>query len=670
MPSFGFSDAVLVLTYAAVLIVPGLTVCLAAGLRRWTCAAVSPAVTYGLTALAGQVSTFLNLDFVPITLLGTTVLTTVLVIAFRIAFARFDKRRSSLQSSKCETDDNSSTSIRRSLTITTGILAGALLSAGTVLMAMGRIDAIAQRWDAVFHSSATAFILNTNDADPGALKAVVGYDSAFYPNLYHSLGAVVGHLTGASVPALLGAQLMLVCGVAGLGLAGLVYSQTRSVALAALSPFLLAMFSGFSYDILLWGPVWAFAAGIALIPGFLLLFTDSLEHRTVPIIFVTGVAAVGVLGTHVAAALTAALFLAAFLCYRWWKNRQLILRDLTIGAAALGTACAVGFVYVRGSFASTSSVYEVPWDWPPVASPGAALGNLLTLSQDAPYPQYWLVGLLIVGAFGIKRIRAMWWWFTVTGIFALLYVGAASYNTPLTEALTLPWWNDRYRLAAIVNLGLVPLAAHGLVILGERLVALTKTRVPHLRRLPDRQALAVSLALFLLALGVLSNGFYGPRNADHLASGFSPSPAVTVDEVAAMQVLTDMVGPGEQVMNDPNDGSTWMWPIVGVRPVIGQIVYDYGYENLSVDIRLLLETFRCLDSDSTLRTIVAERNITHVFLGAGYITDRFTRIDGLRGLSEVDSLQLVYDENGIRIYEIDLAPLAAAESTICSSSPT
>lgn len=668
MPSFGLADAGLVLAYALVFIIPGLALGLAAGLRRWTAAAASPVLTYGLTAVTGQVCTLLDVDFGPVAMLGVIVLTTIvaLVLRFGLPFFRKGRERASAETGSTEGDRLEARSSNAAIVV--GILAGALLGAVTVITAMGRIDAINQRWDAVFHSSAIAFTLSQKDADPGALTAVVGYDSVFYPNLYHSLSAIVGHLTGASVPALIGAQLMLVAGVAGLGLAGLVRSQTRRVVLAALSPFLLAMFSGFPYDILLWGPVWAFAAGLALMPGFLLLFKDALEQRTLRVVFVTGIGAAGVLGTHVAIALTAAVFIGAYLTFRWWSRREHIRLDLLVGAGVLVTTCVVAPVYVLGSFVSSSSVYETPWDWPPVATPGAALGSLLSLSQQAPFPQYWLVALMVVGAFAIKRLRSMWWWFAATGSFIVLYVMAAAYNSPMTEALTLPWWNDRYRLAAIVNVGLVVLAAHGLMILGERLVVTVKRISPTKWRLTHRRAMAASLAFLLLALGVLSNSFYQPRNSANLAAGFRPAPTVTAEEQEAMHVLANMVRPGEQVMNDPNDGSTWMWPIAGVQPVLGQIVYAYGYENLSSDIRLLLESFRCLDSDPAVRKVLAERNVTHVFLGVGFVTNDFSRIEGLRNLSTVESLDLVYNQNEIRIYEIDPVPLQTDPVGMCDLS--
>lgn len=92
-----------------------------------------------------------------------------------------------------------------------------------------------------------------------AINDAVG-DAFFYPNALHALTAVVGAISGASIPALLGAQSVLMAGVAGLGLAALVWRYTRRVAFAAVVPILLAMFAAFPTDVLWRGPLLPYAA--------------------------------------------------------------------------------------------------------------------------------------------------------------------------------------------------------------------------------------------------------------------------------------------------------------------------------------------------------------------------------------------------------------------------
>lgn len=118
-----------------------------------------------------------------------------------------------------------------------------------------------------------------------------------------------------------------------------------------------------------------------------------------------------------------------------------------------------------------------------------------------------------------------------------------------------------------------------------------------------------------------------------------------------------MVGPGERVMNDPNDGSAWMWALVDVRPMFAYTVRDITNPLFTADNSLLLRSFRCLDSDPTVREAIQRNNITHVFLGPGFIANHFNRVEGLENIRGSDSLTLVYDQNDIEIYEINFSPL-------------
>jgi len=168
---------------------------------------------------------------------------------------------------------------------------------------------------------------------------------------------------------------------------------------------------------------------------------------------------------------------------------------------------------------------------------------------------------------------------------------------------------------------------------------------------------AVIIAM-MLAIGVLSEGFYARTNADRMAQAFGDGPTVSSAEQEAMQALAEMTRPDGRVMNDPNDGSPWMWALVDVQPMFGHVVNPPATPGLSDERQLLLSSFSCLDSDSAVRDIVEKYEISCVFLGAGYVRPYFTRMPGLQGLNYVDSLREAYsDDHGNRIYRIELVPL-------------
>jgi hypothetical protein len=174
----------------------------------------------------------------------------------------------------------------------------------------------------------------------------------------------------------------------------------------------------------------------------------------------------------------------------------------------------------------------------------------------------------------------------------------------------------------------------------------------------------VAAAVVLSLVGVLSAGFYSPANSDRMSVKYGDGPTVSSAERDAMAALATMVGPDERVMNDPGDGSAWMYALEGVRPVYGHAVNHAAGVGLGSDQLLLLSSFRCLDAKASVRDLVEEYNISHVFVGQGYVRPKFTRAPGLRTLGASPSLNLVYDEDGIRIYEIEMASPNAASSRL------
>jgi len=385
---------------------------------------------------------------------------------------------------------------------------------------------------------------------------------------------------------------------------------------------------------------------------------------------VTAIAAAGLLGLQPATALTAAIFALALMIARWIRRPSRIRGDLVIAGSAGGLTVLLGLTFVGGAFLARGVAADAKINWPVVESPGQAVGDLLLLNHAAAYPLYWLILLLAAGAVGFARLRHLRWFMVGTAVFGVLFVAAAAYERPITESLTLPWWNDRWRFVAIVTLGLAILAGHGVVTLADSAVKLAR-RVPAIRAQSPRTAFGAAVLAVLAVVGVGSSGFYTSYNADRMSAGFAVGGYVSAAERRAMTYLAGVVEPGARVMNDPKDGSVWMYALEGIEPIFGHVV-DPGaaVDALTEDAQVLLRSFTCLDSNKAVRDVIEEYNITHVFLGPGFLREGFGRAKGLLGLTDADSLDLIYNEDAVRIFEVDLAPLsrASANSALCSPS--
>lgn len=668
--------AVLMLVNLLVLALPGLAVTVAAGLPRWTALAAAPLITYGLVALTGPVVSAAGGTWGPGWLAAAAAVLTLLALATRVGLRHLGGPVATGADTGAAADAAAGHAVAGEgdrapqrpawlgrglgdLAMLAGIVAGGVIGARTALLAMGSLDGVNQHWDAIFHANAVRFILDSGDADPAALRAVNDFQNQdfFYPNSYHVLAATVGKLTDVTIPALLNSQFLLLAGVTGLGLAALVRRFGGGVGAAAAVAVLVPAFSAFPNDLLDWGPVLPYATGTALVPALLVVVADQLRDRRPAGFLVLAVGAVGLLGVHPAAAVTVMVFLVLYLGLRWARDRAVVRSDLVVLALSGAFALAVGYRYAIGALGARTSAVV---DWPTVGSPGAMLGILLTLNEGKQYPQAALVVLMVLGLTGWGRLRELRWFLLGGAVFSVLFVMAASYEGRWVALLTGPWWNDRWRLGAVVALPMMVLAGYGVVRVAEGVAAVLTWASRQERVRPVSFAAAVLIAL--IAVGWLTNGFYRTDNAERMSIAYIPTRSVSTAEAAGLRELATLVPVGSRVMNDPYDGSALMYALNDIRPMFGHVIEPGSVSDLGPDQRLLLTRFHCLDTDPQVRSLVDKYDIQYVFLGNDFVVRRLSRAEGLTSLTQLQSLQQVYDRDGVSIFRV-LPPAGGAGTT-------
>ncbi|MGY2084928.1 DUF6541 family protein [Blastococcus sp. SYSU DS0539] len=642
-------DVLVPVVSVLVLVLPGTALALLAGMRLGTAVAVSPVITYGVTTATATAASYLSFSWNPLTLVVVTVLAALLVLGIRLLAGRGLPWRDRVAVERFRRPD------LRDLAVVGGVLGGGLLSAGVLLSGFGRLGAPNQDWDYVFHASAVRLIADSGDIAPEAMARINDWESTtfYYPNTFHALGAVVQDLTGATTFEVLNSQAMIVCLITGLGLAGLLHRLRAPLTVTAVTPLLLAGFSSFPYDVLWRGPLLPYAAGVAVIPAFILLLVVTLSVRRPAVVLLFALGAAGLLGLHPSSALSAALFLLVHLVARWWQRIRLLPRDFVLLASAGVAALVIAAPAVIGAIFTGTEGADV--DWPAVEGTGQAVGDLLLLNHQAQAPQYWLAALLVVGLFTAFRARYMWPWLGGAGIGFLLFVMAASSDSELVASLTRPWWNDRWRFAALAVLGFAPLAAHGLRTLAVAVEGvLRRWAGARADRVPARWSVLALALVGLLGVIVASNGLYAPRNSERIARNHQDDRMLDQAEIEAMEWLADNSS-GGTVMNDANDGSAYLRAVTGMRPLFGHIVEPRMVPRMGPTQRLLLGHFNCLDADPDVRAAIEELDIRYVFLGSGFIRPEYTRVAGLEGVEASPSLDLVHRGPGVQVYEIDLA---------------
>lgn len=653
---------------------PGLAVGAAIRLRSWTLVAAAPALTFGVVAAGSLVIGHLGIRWNLLSFAAwTVVLAGVLLVASNL-LERRSRRAAEPPADETAAPAESvepagsaepaesvepaqqpaaargpAVTVRDHLLVALGVIVGIATGVVTYMRGIGGLSVINQDWDAPFHANAIRWIAEHGNPLPSALApaASSGLDVAdgvfFYPNRYHSLLALVFDKGGLAMPELLnlGALAIIICwplGIAALGLAWRMPPIGVAVA-AAVSTW----FTAFPYDSLWRGPLWPFVAGVALVPATLALARYLVEPRGLAGPVGVALALGGLVGLHTSLAFVvfgyAAMLLLALLLrlepVRWRTTLPAIL-----ATGALTLAVVVPLVYP-----ALTVNWVAGFRWPEIASPAEAFGQAMLVSPVTPYPQWFLGGAALVGFVLMVLHRRLLW---IVGAYVGLagaYAACASLDTPLVNAITGPFYNDTWRLAA-----LLPLA--GAIAVGEFGLWVSTLVTDRLRpRLPARVtsfALPATVAITVVAvLGVLGHGAYVDRTATRLAWNHKDGPVVSSDEIAAYQWIADQGNTG-RVMNDWMDGSIWMYALTGQQPV----EWTFLGSTPGTKSALLTKSLNQLGEDPAVDRAIEELGVRYVVIGTGFVRDYSSRAPGLKDLDQVPGLNRVYSNPNAAVYEV------------------
>lgn len=642
--------------YLVVLVVPGIVIGAAAGLRGWALAGLTPLLTYTATGLTGPWLATVGLPYT----VGTAAAGTLLLAGLAGGARMLTLRRAACRAASDPAgtaDAPGRWTGRAHVAVAMCVLAATILSVVAVLSAAGGTTAVFQRWDTVFHANGIRYIAETGDGGLYGMASINWFpDGSFYPNAYHLAGSLVYTLSGATIPTVLNSITVPVAGIFALSLVALIRQFGGRAVFAGSAAIVAGSATTGAYESVSSGLL-PFALGIVLTPLAVVAVQRFLQRPGPDTAAVLALATAGLFSAHSSALFGAILFALPMLAQRWLRRSGSPGRDLLhLLAPGLGVAVLTA-PHLIGAVTFTSGSYPyLPWASDiPVRS---SLEQLLTFRQILDIPQLWLSALLVVGIIGLGSLRAMRWVGASAVLLSGLFVLVASYGAlPWVITLSRPWWNDRYRLMALAAIPLCLLAGHGLAEL-QRWFTRAVSAAPWVQarpRVPARLGLASAIVL-VCALAAVTNGFYASANATAVSYAYhngpdaedTPTP-VSSAEVAAMLEMKRLAVPGELVLNDRRDGTAWLYAISGVRPVAGH--YDPGM--VPPDARLLANHFREYATNPEVRAAAARLNVRHVLLGSGSINPDLPRAPGLRDLEGLPFLEKVFDNADAVIYELE-----------------
>jgi hypothetical protein len=546
-----------------------------------------------------------------------------------------------------------------------GLVIGGAATIYNLTRALGAPDNLAQRYDNVYHLNAVRYVLEEGEASSLTLGRMLNHDAgvAIYPAAWHSFASIVAQLTGQPIPVAVNALNIAICLVVWPVSAVLltrVVLGPKPIALLFAGIF-AAAFPAFPLGLLDFGPLYPNLLSYAVLPAVLALVVSSMR--------MAGRSGLSPFGTAVAlAAGLAALFTAQpngfsallalslpIISWKWWswtrkRYRRGEVRKLLIPAlvalVSAGAFLAVWQALLITGYDNWLPFNDSRWD---------AIGEALT---SAPHGRDEAVVLSIAtaaGIVGIVKRRAPVWMLGVFAVAVLLYVIAASQPRGFVRmALTGSWYQDPQRLASLLPIPTIVVAAFGaayLVAGGRRLLQRALNTDGPRRRVAT--VLAGTLTVIFVAVGALYSQ-RGPIDqmvvATHQNHTYEGNPTILSPAERKLLERLDQIVPDDAVVAvNPWNGSALAYAFSGIE------VTQYHMGKLSKDLSLVARELDTASGGSEACAVADELRVEYVLdFGDYYLLDRplahsYPAFDEVEGSP---NYELVDEEGDARLYEV------------------
>lgn len=659
-------------------LVPGVVLLRVLGWRGAACWGGAPVVSVALVATTAVVVGRLGVPWGPVPVVGATALCAAVLFAIR-AVAR---RRTTT------TDDDVPRGTWRERFLRRGpdgpmarpaLLAGLLVAVSigwlTVVLAFGRVDAISPTYDAVHHYSAVAHVLGTGDGSSLTLGEITNPGRPTgYPAAWHDLVALVVLTTGVTIP--VASNLMafaaaavvwpLCCALLARQIAG----PRADVLLVA--PILATAFTAMPWLMMTWGVLWPNLLGLALVPaaltavvGFATSWTSGALDRWSSLLL--GLASAPALAlAHPNAVVSLLVLSLAPIAVAATGSAVRMARDRRYVRAAAGPAGALvitaGVLWFLAWSPFLASVRS--FDWPASMGAHEALVGVLWNGTNGRPPLYVISVLVLIGAvFALRQARTAWL-VPAHLISAFLYVLAIAREGDVVTALTGAWYNDSYRLAAMIPITGVPLAAIGVTGMVAWLVDAWAHRSDRLPATADlRTITTAAVAVAAAALVVASDGFRVGVHAFVVAGTYQREATWMLQpgQEEFLETAGHTVPPGTVVAANPWTGNALIYPLTG-----RETMFPHMSGNWTPDQKLIQQRLRDAAGDPSVCAAVRSTGLGYAIDGpvSYWPWDRRSQsFPGLTDLGRAPGFEPVLSGGGSTLYRITACDAGPARST-------
>jgi hypothetical protein len=628
-----------ILVAVAFFTIPGLIVRLAG----WNVRAIAPyflapAISTAIVAVAANVAPSVGLSWSPLPVVVVTAIAAAVAFLLRrwVGPEKVDRP-----------------SPRRILAAAGGlVLAGAVITAQLTYV-FGSPENISQTFDSIVHLNSIRFALDAGDASAFSIGRTS--DIGFYPNAWHSFVTLSAELTGVSVPVAVNATSIAIGAVVWpascMALAAVLFRE-RAAALAA-SAALSTGFGAFPILLLFFGVLYPNTMGYSLVAAGLAALVLLLRTKRAPevvrasVLLLVVCAGVGLGHPNAFLALFAlGTFLTLFVLLRralrarsrrvWIINSTVALVLLVIGA--------VLWRYSRTGFAMSR--------WGAWQSTAQAFGEAVLISPRGYPMTLATAALILIGLVAVARRPKHFIVVVPFAVASFMFILASGVGSEsfFRDMVTNPWYNDAFRLAALLPIAGIPTATLGAVTLVDVVRGWF-----HRWAVPAGMSAVVATiaALALFGVGAGPNVTQTANDARGSYAYSSTSALLTDDERELLSRLDETTPRDAVIAGNPWTGTALAYALAGRDVAERHIYVARDDDEIYLDAHL-----RDIDDDPRVCEAIDRLGITHVldfgsqnvFNSDGSGQDRA----GLNDLPDSDRLVLVDSEGpGARLFRIE-----------------
>lgn len=651
----------IILACAALLFAPGFAVSTALGLRGLPAWAGAPVITVALASPTAMLAAKLGAPWSVIPLLAVVV---VLSAIFWLLRKAMNNR------SGYETAPWTFKFVWGNLGQLVGFAAGAAIIANQLRRVFGSPLNISQTFDNIFHLNAVRYMLDTGNASSLMIGQMTnpGATPEFYPAAWHGMVALLVQLTGTPLSAAANMfNLVIAALVWVLGCMFLVRTVVGPKPwVIGFSALLSASFTAFPLLLLDFGVLYPNFLAIALLPFSLgavaVFFGLAAKPAWHPLAryAIAPLAAIGVALSHpnggmTLVALAIPVVLVSYIRRYWvlglWKSRRIEAAAATI--ALVLAAFLVDKIWQMLRPPASAST------WEPFNRPSASVGEILTNSA-MHRPMALIVSvLMMVGIYAAFRTRRHFWVLGCFAVTAYLYLVVSSFNLgEFRTLITGVWYNDSYRLAAILPVSALPLAAVGFGFLWDKVSELAPKQpiIARIRQAVKPQtgtvlgAAAGVLAIVLLTIGM--QGFTMTYQISSAAGNYRESPKaplVSTDELTLINKLGVLVPPNDVIATSPWTGASMAFAL-GDRFTTSKHTFD----TTSPDIQIINDYLRDAETNPEVCPAVKRTGVRFALdFGTQEVHNGRHLYPGLDDLADSPAFELVAQVGDAKLFKLN-----------------